>query len=273
MRRSVPISACPLVLLPVLIAACGAPSPANTTGTTTGETDALDVGVEAGSEEDDDGLATDDDGVRCEAELAGLIPLVTHPDGGCSVLVRVHHETLMILGYQPTCTELPDEPLDEAQARALTECCASAGTALPPPDELGPWVFHAEPADDALGHAAIVSSHVGELVFEATIGRGEATGDIVYPEAWLESQGLGEGCGATPELELTSHDLVEGGALDDERLQQVWGLVGSTALPLAMGVAGELERAIVLRYPRTVSDFDASTAEYMVVIESGRDET
>lgn len=270
MRRSVTISACPLALLPVLIVACGAPSLANNT-TTTGETDAMDVGVEAGSEEDD-GIGTDDDGVRCEAEIAALIPLVGHADGGCSVLVRVHHETLMILGFQPTCTELPEAPLDEEQARALTECCASGGTAFEPPDEMGPWVFHAEPSDAALGHAAIVSSHVGELVFEASIGQGETPGDIVFPEAWVEAQDLGESCSATPELELSSYDLVEGGAIDDARLREVWSVVGSTALPLAMGAAGELQRVIVVRYPRTVDDFDASTAEYMLVIEAGRDE-
>jgi hypothetical protein len=256
----------------MLLVACGAPSLANTT--TTGETDAVEAGVDAGSEEeDDDGIATDDDGVQCESEIAALIPLVAESEGGCSVLVRVHHETLTILGYQPTCTELPDEALDEAQARTLTECCASAGTAVETPVDMDPWVFHAEPEGDALGHAAIVSSHVGELVFEATIGRGETPGDITFPEAWAEAQGLGESCGATPELELSSYDLVEGGAVDDERLREVWSVVGSTALPIAMGVAGELQRVVVLRYPRTVSDFDASTAEYMVVLESGRDQT
>jgi hypothetical protein len=255
----------------MLLVACGAPSLSNNT-TTIGDTDAEEAGVDAGSEEDD-GIATDDDGVQCESEIAALIPLVAESEGGCSVLVRVHHETLMILGYQSTCTEPRDEALDEAQARALTECCASAGTAVETPEGMGPWVFHAEPAEGELGHAAIVSSHIGALVFEATIGRGEAPGDITFPEAWVEAQGLGESCGSTPELELSSYDLVEGGVVDDARLREVWSVVGSTALPIAMSVAGELQRVVVVRYPRTVSDFDASTAEYMVVIESGRDET
>jgi hypothetical protein len=261
-RRFVPISTCALGL--VLLAACGAPSLVNSSGTTTGETDA-----DLDADDDDDGLEDDDGATACETEVAALIPSVTRPDGTCSVLVRVHHETLTLLGYQPMCAELPDDALDEPQARALTDCCASAGTALPPADDWAPWGFHAAPTEDEPGHAAIVSSHVGARVFEATIGRGEVSGEIAFPEAWVEGTSLRPGCDPVPMPELASHDLVEGGGVADERLRGVWSVVGSTALPLAMGVAGEPLRATVLRWPRRVDEFDPTSAEYLVVIEIG----
>jgi subtilisin family serine protease len=251
----------------LLATACGVPSPSNTT-TTTGETAAEEAGLDVGS---GDGGGTDP--MQCEAEVAALAPFVTRPDGGCSVVVRVHHETLALLGYQPTCSALRDEPLEESEARELTDCCASTGTALDSPADQGLWVFHAASGDAGEpGHVAIVSSNVGARIFEATIARGDGNGEIVFPEAWVEPDGLGESCGAVPMPELVSWDLVEGSRVADDRLREVWRVVGTTALPFAMGVVGEPRRAAVLRYARRVDSFEPSTAEYLVVIEGGIDD-
>jgi hypothetical protein len=252
----------------LLATACGIPSPSNSTGTTTGETAAEEAGLDVGS-----GEGGGIDPMQCEAEIAALAPFVTRTDGGCSVVVRVHHETRALLGYQSTCSALRDELLDESQARALTDCCAGAGTALDSLADQGLWVFHAAPGDAGEpGHVAIVSSNVGARIFEATIARADGSGEIVVPEAWVEPDGLGETCGAVPMPELASWDLVEGGRVADDRLSAVWRVVGSTALPFAMGVVGEPRRAAVLRYPRRVDSFEPSTAEYLVVIEGGVDD-
>lgn len=275
----VPAAILSLVLVPLPNGGCGIPSPSNTT--TTGETD--DDGDDDGDgnadpddDEDDDG--GDDDGLApCSAAVAALTPFVTRPDGGCSVVLRVHHETLALLGYHATCAEAPAPTLDEAQARALTECCTSAGTALEPAAGSGPWVLHAAPgtAPDELGGVAVVSRLVAERVLEATIGRGEDTGAIVFPESWVDDTSvLGEGCGTVAMPELVGQDLVEGGALAAERMEAVWGVAGTTALPLAMSVMSELQRVVVIRWPRRIDiddagAFEPSTAEYLVVLEGG----
>lgn len=272
MHRSLSLTIRPFTL-GLLLTACGIPSPSNSTGTTTGDTAA-----EEEVSSDDNGLGNDDgiDPMQCEAETAALAPFVTQPDGGCSVVVRVDHETLALLGYQPACSALRDELLDESQARALTECCASAGTSLDSPADQGLWVFHAPPGDaDEPGHVAIVSSNVGARLFEATITRGDGNGEIEFPGAWVEPEGLGDGCGMVPMPELASWDLVDGGPVADDRLREVWNVVGSTALPFAMGAVGEPRHAAVLRYARrleTDGTFEPSTAEYLVVIEGGIDD-
>jgi hypothetical protein len=270
MRRSMTIAMHALAHGSVLaLAACGIPSPSmsSTTGAETGD----DAGTS------DDGDHGDTQTSHCEAEIAVLAPFVTHPEGGCSVVLRLHHETLALLGYQSTCAPYSDTRLDESQARALTHCCKSAGAPLDAttdqePDDLDPWVLYAMPAmSDDLGGVAVVSNHVAELSFEGTIARGsDGEGGIVHPDTWYEPNALGSGCGTVPIPEgLRSYDLVEGGAIAEDRLGEVWSVVGSTALLFAMSVVGEPQRAAVLRYPRRVDAFDPSTAEYVVVIEGG----
>jgi len=255
-------------LLPWVVA-CGVPSPANRATTTagTGETGDADGGVDGNGNADE----SDDEGGEpnaCAAEIAALVPFVTRDDGGCSVVLRIHHETNVPLGYQATCSARPDAALDEAQARALTDCCTSEGEGLEPPEAWAPWVFHAPPGEGGeVGAVAVVSSSVGARVLEASIARGEGTGELVFPETWIEPSALGSSCGLPPTPALYGHDLVEGGALSQERLDMLWATAGRTGLPLAMSATGQALRVVVLRYPRTLDEFDASTAEYLVVIE------
>lgn len=252
----------------LLLAACGLPSPSNST-TTTGDTDGYgDADGEA------EGVAEDDDDaepVPCEVEIASLVPFVTRPDGGCSVVLRLHHETLEPLGHQATCAARRDDRLDEMQARALTDCCTSAGELLDRPSDAAPWVFLASPGEAGEpGHVAVVSELVGARVLEASIARDDdGMGDLAFPETWLGPDGLGSACGPPPLPELRGHDLVEGGPLAEERLDTAWAVVSATALPFAMTVMGQLERVVVIRYPRRIDPFDASTAEYLVVLEGG----
>lgn len=244
--------------------ACGIPRPSqsSTTGAETG-----DVTDDAAPSEVPDLGAGDP---LCEAEIAALAPQVTQPGGGCSVVMRLDHETLDPIAFRSFCAPYEDTWIDEADARALTECCGSDGTLLSPPDEQQLWVFHAMPSDD-LGRVAVVSSDAARRLLEATIAWGEGTGEIVFPadDAWLDPSALGSGCGAVPMPELRSHDLAAGGAITDDRLEDIWSVVGSTALPLAMSTVGQPKRALVLGYPRTMGPFDASTAEVVVVLEGG----
>lgn len=276
MRRLLPISTHPFVLGVLLTAACGVPSPANSTGTTTGETAAEEAGMDEASG-DGNGIGEDEVGMnpmQCADEIAALAPFVSRPDGGCSVVVRVSHETLEPLGYQTTCSPTPDAPLDEMQARALTDCCKHAGTALDVPADQDLWVLYMAPPDPAhAGRVALVTSNVSARIFEASIGHGHAPGDITFPDEWLEPAGLGLACGGVPMPPLASWDLGNGGApLPEDRLRAVWDVVGSTAVPFAMSTVGEPRHAAVLLYPRRVDPagtFDPSAAEYLVVIEGG----
>jgi hypothetical protein len=246
----------------LLVGACGAPRPSQST-TTTGETGEADgdgdVDVEAGE---------DTASLPCELEVAALVPFVSRTDGGCSVVVRLHHETRAQLGHQVTCARWSDDDLDEADARGRTDCCGSAGAALPRTDDAAPWVFHAPPDEaGAAGHVAVVSALVGERVLEASIARGDGMGELLVPEAWLGPGGIGSGCGLSPGPTPVGYDLVEGGPLATAHLEAAWAVVSTSALPAAMSVMSELRRVVVLRYPRRVDPFDASTAEYLVVLE------
>lgn len=281
MRRLVWLSFLPfpLALAGLSTTACGVPSPSNSTGTTTGETDAEEAGMDEASG-DGNGLGDEEVGVdptQCESEIAALAPFVSRPDGGCSVVVRVSDETLEPLGYQTTCSATPDAPLDETQARALSECCKHAGTALGSPADQDLWVLYMPPPDEQhVGRVSVVSSNVSARIFEGSIGRGHAPGNITFPDDWIEPAGLGLACGEVPMPPLASWDLANGGApLPEDRLREVWDVVGSTAIPFAMGVVGQPRHAAVLRYPRRLTKeaedegFDPSTAEYVVVIEGG----
>lgn len=279
MRRLVPFSTLSFGLL--LTTACGVPSPANSTGTT-GETAAEDAGLDATSA-DGNGVGDDEVGMnptQCEAEIAALAPFVSRPDGGCSVVLRLSHETLELLGYQTTCSATPDAPLDEKEARARSECCKHAGTALDSSAAPDLWVLYmAAPDDQHPGRVALVSSNVSARIFEGSIGRGHAPGNITFPDDWIEPAGLGSACGEVPMPPLASWDLASDGApLPEERLHEVWNAVGSTAIPFAMSAVGQPRHAAVLRYPRRLSQgdegeaFDPSTAEYLVVIEGGVDD-
>jgi hypothetical protein len=284
MRRLVPCSTLSfaLALGELLTTACGVPSPANSTGTTTGETAAEEAGLDEASGEGN-GVGDDEAGVsptQCEAEIAALAPFVSRPDGGCSVVVRVSHETLALLGYQTTCSATPDAPLDEAEARALSECCKHAGIALDSPAAPDLWVlFMGAPDDQHAGRVALVSSNVSARIFEGSSGHGHAPGDITFPDDWIEPGELGSACGEVPMPPLASWDLANDGApLPEDRLREVWDVVGSTAIPFAMSAVGQPRHAAVLRYPRRLTNegkddaFDPSTAEYLVVIEGGVDD-
>ena len=270
-----PLSIRPYALGLLLTTACGVPSPANSTGTTTGETAAEEAGLDEASG-DGNGVESDEAGVspmQCEAEIAALAPFVSRPDGGCSVIVRVSHETLETLGYQTTCSATPDAPLDEAEARELSACCRMQGTALQSPEDEDLWVLYVAPEGKPPGRVALVSSNVSARIFEASMGHGHAPGDIAFPNEWIEPEGLGFACGEVPMPPLASWDLTSDGAppLPEERLREVWDVVGSTAIPFAMATVGEPRHAAVLRYPRhfEAGTFDPSTTEYLVVMEGG----
>jgi len=263
----------------ILTAGCGIPAPSEST-TVTGDTE-VDVPTDGLDDDDDgeptigldtdgldtDGLDTDGGDVLCQLEIAALTPLVTEPEGGCSVIVRLDHDTLEVLGYRSFCAPYRDLWLDEQAARDLTECCSMAGTVLNLPSETELWVFYVTPGD--FGDVAVVSNHVVQRVFEASIVW-DGMGEIVFPGVWTEPGALGSDCGTTPMPDsLRSYDLVEGGTIAEDDLGEVWTVVGSSALPFAMNEQGRPLRAAVLRYPRTVGVFDPTTAEYVVVLEGG----
>lgn len=83
---------------------------------------------------------------------------MTQEEGGCSVIVRLDHDTLDLLGYHADCAPYVDTFLDEDGARALTDCCSEGGMRLNSEDEEYLWVFHVPPGD--FGDVAVVTDHI-----------------------------------------------------------------------------------------------------------------
>ena len=205
--------------------------------------------------------------VKCDASMGALAPDVTEEDGGCSVIVRLDHDTLDLVGYHAFCSPYVDTFLDEAGARAMTDCCTAGGMRLNPKDDENLWVFYVPPGD--FGDTAVVTNHIVQRLFEATI-IWDGAGDIQFPDDWDDPSALGSDCGAVEMPTMVSYDLVEGGtAVDGDTIEAVWDVVGTTALPHAMQTLGDLTRVAILRYPRSVGVFDPTTAEYIVVLEGG----
>ena len=188
---------------------------------------------------------------------------MTQDEGGCSVVVRLDHDTLDLLGYHAHCAPYVDTFLDEDGARALTDCCSEGGTRLNGNDDEYLWVFYVSPGD--FGDVAVVTNHIVRRVFEATI-IWSGTGDIQFPGEWEEPAALGADCGMAEMPATATYDLVESGEIDAKTVAAVWDVVGSTALPFAMQT---LQRMAILRYPRSVGVFNPATAEYVVILEGG----
>lgn len=189
---------------------------------------------------------------------------LSQPDGGCTTIVRFNYENLEPISWNTQCGSYSEMRLDEDAARMLSTCC-SDGMRLGPAEE-DMFVFHS-PADEDGGGVSVISNHLAQRSFEATLVV-DGSGEISHPQEWQMPDRLGSGCAATAPTG-TGFDLtMDGAELDMARLDMVLSALADTALPLAIEQSGGmLKRTLTLAYPHTADD--PAMTEYVVIVESG----
>jgi hypothetical protein len=201
----------------------------------------------------------------------------------CTGVVRFDYESLAPLGYQIYCAD--GASIDETAARAAASADLDLAS-LPGGPEPGDlisnpaasvmggeelYVFF-KPASD-FGHVAVVNARNGLTLFGGSIVR-MGSGDVVYPQEWKPASALGSSCtdSSLHLNQVTSFDLTKSsGPISDSQQAQVTQALAGTVMPGALldGTAAYLKNTVILLYPRTVGEFDPSTAEYVVLLNAG----
>ena len=195
-----------------------------------------------------------------------IAPELMQADGGCSIVVRFNYENLEPLEWAHTCAAYAEEPLDEAAARELSECCREDSMLLTPAEDDRNFVFYRAP-EAAEGGVAVISSQLGQLTFEGSIVM-DGTGKLVFPATWQPADQLGTGCAAEMPM-ADGYDLaMDGAEIDPKELDELLKKFADTALTQAIEKNGMVHRVLVLAYPR-VLPFEPAMSEYVVIIESG----
>ena len=209
-------------------------------------------------------------GAACEA-LSKAIGDETTGVFTCTTVVRLGYESLAILGFQLSCGKYAQA--DETTARATADADTGyglAGNALSGATPQDEYVFWEPPGD--FGGVGVVNARNGLSVFGGSIIWG-GTGEISFPADWRPAADLGPDCipmtNALPPpsrgFDLSAGGTELGAAEVDDALTQAW----VTALPDGLMQGGYVFDAVVLLYPRTVGVFEPSTAEWIVMVNSG----
>jgi len=204
----------------------------------------------------------------CEEEIARIASETSGSVISCSAVVRLDYETLTIIGWQLFCGHYAHP--DEATARATAQSDTGYGenaNMLNPPNPHDEYVFYEPPSD--FGGAAIVSARNGLSLFGGSIVWA-GTGSITYPPTWRNASELGVNCPQLPErIPAVGYDLRSGGSLSEAEIKNPLDIVWQTALPTGMATSNYLFDAVVLLYPPSMGDFDPSSAEWIVILNSG----
>jgi hypothetical protein len=196
-------------------------------------------------------------------------------DQRCALLVSFDYETFEPSGWQISC-DAGNLGMTEEQASALTTW---GGKEISEPDDEGDddrsFIFYHEPGDvglDTVGGVGWVSNHAG-LLFDASIDS-DGVGEIHYPLEFSDPSMLGTGCtwfGGAYELrgyDLTRVDYFTDYQLPEGHVDALFDALMDTALVRAAAEThGGKFYLDFLAYPRTVDEFDPSTADYMMVLE------
>lgn len=231
-------------------------------------------GGEAGSGGGGGGTSSGQAGAGGSADCQALSAAIAAQTSGvvtCTTAVRLDYQSLTHLGFQIFCG--PYAQVTEAEARATAQAdtgFGQTGTFLSGPapveDEL---VFYEFPGD--FGGVGIVNARNGLSVFGGSV-IWMGTGDITYPGEWQPPEALGPDC--IPEVNALppparGFDLETGQPLTateiDPPLTEAW----VTALPDGLWQGGYVFDAMVIMYPRHIGMLDPTTAEWLVLINSG----
>jgi len=186
----------------------------------------------------------------------------------CTSVVRLDYASRAILGYRIQCG--PYAQSTEAEARAAAQAqtgYGAAGQSLAGAMPQDDFVFYEPPGD--FGGVAAVSARNGLPVFGGGIVW-SGTGEITWPAAWDPAAGLGADCAtSTTPPAARGFDLRDASALPAADVDAALAVVWQTALPEGLWRGGYVFDAVVLLYPRSVGAFDPSTAEWVVLVNSG----
>jgi hypothetical protein len=203
---------------------------------------------------------------QCQTIIDTLAAEFAQPDGGCSVLVRFKFETFEPIEWTKYCAPYSDAKFTEEDARKRSECCGD-GTLLGAGEPDQPFVFYSKPEPE--GGVTVVSNHLGERTFEATIKGMMGTGNISHPKDWKPADKLGSECAATPPAAIGYDLSMDGAELDKKSLDAVLTAFADTAVVPALEQHGKIYRTLVLEWPQIAEPFDPAKAEYVVIVESG----
>ncbi|MEZ4293811.1 MAG: hypothetical protein R3B70_02460 [Polyangiaceae bacterium] len=194
---------------------------------------------------------------------------VASPGKMCTAVVRMAYASRSLLSYRLVCAAPGRVSPRQARPRAEADTGFGEGaplvSGLDPEDEL---VFWESPSPD--GGVAAVSARHGLTVFGGSIVW-DGPGRVVFPVAFQPPEGAGPGCGSAaarpPARGIDVRSLDELPAPD---LEAALDVVWSTVVPDALARSGVLLDAMVLLYPPSVGvSFDATAAEWVVLLNSG----
>lgn len=198
----------------------------------------------------------------CPGLIAGLVPALTAA-ARCELALRIDGAGT-ILGWASTCVDRPAMVYDDKSAFEATQCC-SENSALLSPDGQSPWVYHRVPMAPELGGVAVISNHIGAVVYDATIGV-EGPGTISVPPDWQDPSALGDGAGCSGSFELgaATYDLIAGAPLGGADVDLLTAAIEATALPAAIDQAATVDGVLALAYE---AEYQKPGTTFVVLVE------
>lgn len=186
----------------------------------------------------------------------------------CTAVVRLDYLTRAIKSVRLVCAQAAIVTATGARKVAERATGFGAGaqlvSGLAPADE---YVFWEPPSDS--GGVAAVSARNGQPVFGGSIVW-DGEGTVVYPVAFNHPATSGPTCGSSAAqppargIDLTTIDELPAAEVD-AALDAVW----TSALPDGLARRATLQDAMVLLYPPQVGAFEPSSAEWVVMLNSG----
>ena len=201
----------------------------------------------------------------CPGLIADLTSALTAGER-CDLLLRVD-EKGALLGWYSACGVVPAvDTYSSKTAIEATQCCAD-GKLIGP--GTSPFIFHQLPVGPVPGGVAIISNHLGTVLYEATIGV-DAAGTISTPIEWQSPGALGAAadCGGEFVLPMTTYDLMLDAVLDPPPLNMtarklLANSTAATALPAVLKQV-VIDRALVLGYQ---AKFKGPGASFLLLFE------
>jgi hypothetical protein len=219
-----------------------------------------------------DTAETAEDSAACVAALDSMLALFQAQQGQrCAMVVLFDYETYEASGWHLQC-DAGELGLSVDEARALTSWGGDdISEPIDEPVDDRSFIFYTAPND--MGGVGWVSNHVG-LMFDASIVGG-GVGAIAHPESFGQASELGTGCIApNAAFEVRAYDLTEETVVIDYQMlhvEEVWlALLDTAVLRAVLLDYGEGLTIDMLAYPRTMAEFEPSSADYVVVLEWGR---
>jgi hypothetical protein len=174
------------------------------------------------------------------------VPVIGGPDNQCTPIVDSLYEELYdrpqgcvavfeydinfaLQQWQFVC-EPEDEPLEESQARRLTDCCETEGVAVNRDNPTDAFVFF-NVDGNGNGDVAVVSQTIAERVFEGSVS--EMSPSIRFPmTGWRDPTELAIDCQAETITDVVSYDA--DGAIPPQAEVEILDNISRTGVPDAM---------------------------------------